>query len=316
MRAKRQRRHTHRGRRAIRIHTGRARDPVNCDENRRYKASPLHIQRKVLPDTRVAGLIPATAKDSLSESPPPPGISDSAAFAHKLPMQLQIIDPSTVRDISSQLLDDRGELKPVPSAVLEQTTDVERSVFGARHACYLLPTAELVTHLRELIGARSALEIGSGNGVLAKALGIPASDSYQQDRPDIAAYYQALRQKTIRYGENVQKRDALEAVRTLRPQVVVGAWVTHRYDPRRHWAEGNMDGVDEEALLELCEQYIFIGNDSVHAKKSIWRHPHRKAYLPFIFSRAKDGSKDFIAVWDGLAKPGLPTKENDLTKRS
>lgn len=232
-------------------------------------------------------------------------------------MELRVIDPSFVRDISNSLLDESGRLMPVPSAVLEQTTDLERAIFGARHACYVLPTLELVEHIQGLIGGRSAIEIGSGNGVLARALGILATDSHMQARPEIAAHYRALGQKTISYGEGVLRLDALEAVRTLKPQVVVGAWVTHRYDPKRHWAEGNADGIDEEALLELCEEYIFIGNDSVHAKKSIWRHPHRKTYLPFIFSRAKDGSKDFIAVWKGRMSSGLvPGKETGDPKVS
>lgn len=222
-----------------------------------------------------------------------------AAFGQNGCMDISILDPTTIRDISGLLLDPAGRLRVLPTAELEQTTALERALFGIRHACYVLPTQELVAHVKDLIGARTALEIGSGNGVLAEALGIPATDSHQQSRADIALLYAMLRHPVIRYGNNVQKLDALAAVRAHRPQVVVGAWVTHRYDPRRHWAEGNEDGIDEDELLTLCEQYIFIGNDSVHSKKSIWSRPHTKTYLPFVFSRAKEPGRDFIAVWEG-----------------
>lgn len=215
------------------------------------------------------------------------------------PMRLSIVDPSTVRDLAPLLLDDAGRLKVVPSSVLAETSDIERTLFGVRHACYVLPTVELVEHIRALIAGRTALEIGSGNGVLAAALGIPATDNLLQLRPDVAQYYQALRQPVIRYGKHVQRLDAHAAIAQFKPQVVVAAWVTHRYDPNRHWAEGNEDGVHEESVLAQCEQYIFIGNDAVHAKKSIWSRPHDKTYPPFVFSRARDGSKNFIAVWQG-----------------
>lgn len=221
-------------------------------------------------------------------------------------MQLTVIDPTQVRDISPLIVGPDGYPLVVPSATLEQTTPLERTLFCVQNGCYLLPTQELVAHVQGLIGNRRAIEIGAGNGVLSKALGIPATDSRQQERPDIAAYYRLLQQPTIRYGANVQKLDALAAVRSLKPQVVLAAWVTHRYDPRRHWAEGNEDGVDEEAVLAHCEHYVFIGNDSVHSKKSIWSRPHVKAYLPFVFSRAREAGRDFVAVWEGDLRKGLP----------
>lgn len=221
-------------------------------------------------------------------------------------MAISILDPTKIRDISELLLDQAGRLRVLPTAELEQTTAHERALFGVRHACYVLPTQELVAYVKGLIGDRTALEIGAGNGVLADALGIPATDSHLQTRPDIALLYAALRHAVIRYGANVQKLDALAAVRAHRPQVVVGAWVTHLYDPRRHWAEGNQDGVDEEELLTLCEQYVFIGNDSVHSKKAIWEKPHTKTYLPFVFSRAQVPGRDFIAVWEGSGQLTRP----------
>lgn len=210
-----------------------------------------------------------------------------------------ILNPADVRDISPLLLDEAGCLKIVNSSVLAATTREERAMFGVRHAFYGLPTIELIEHLKSLIAGRSAIEIGAGSGVLAQALGIPATDNRQQEWPSVQEYYAALRQPTIRYGDHVEALDAKAAVAKYKPQVVIASWVTHRYDPARHEAGGNQDGVDEVALLKHCEEYILIGNEKVHASKPLWALPHTKEQLPFLFSRAANGSADFIARWSG-----------------
>lgn len=210
-----------------------------------------------------------------------------------------ILNPADVRDISPLLLDEAGCLKIVSSSVLAATTREERAMFGVRHAFYGLPTIELIEHLKSLIAGRSAIEIGAGSGVLAQALGIPATDNRQQEWPSVQEYYAALRQPTIRYGDHVEALDAKAAVAKYKPQVVIASWVTHRYDPARHEAGGNQDGVDEVALLKHCEEYILIGNEKVHASKPLWALPHTKEQLPFLFSRAANGSADFIARWPG-----------------
>lgn len=207
------------------------------------------------------------------------------------------IDPNKIRDIAPLLLDEQGRLKVVDASVLAQTTREERALFGVRHAYYGLLTTELVEHVQSLIAGRSALEIGAGHGGLARALGIVATDNHQQSWPEIRAHYEMLRQPTIRYGENVLELDAAQAVAQFRPQVVVASWVTHRYDPRRHGAGGNQDGVCEEDIIRQCEMYIFIGNEQVHTHKSIWALPHEKIFPSWLYSRAVNGSRDFIAVW-------------------
>ncbi len=209
-----------------------------------------------------------------------------------------VLDPSRIRDISPLLLDEQGQLKVVPASVLAQTTREERALFGVRHAYYGFLTEELVAFLREFIGERTAIEIGAGHGGLARALGIPATDNRQQERDDIRAHYEMLRQPTIRYGHNVESLDAEQAVRRYQPQVVVASWVTHRYDPRRHGAGGNQDGVQEEDIIANCDAYVFIGNERVHAGKSIWALPHARQTPPWLYSRAGNGSPDFIAIWE------------------
>jgi hypothetical protein len=212
-------------------------------------------------------------------------------------MSARIIDPNAIRNIDSMFLDDLGGLKTVPASLYAETSVEERAVFGMRHGLYGFTTVEMIEFLQEKIGSRKAIEIGAGHGGLAKALGILATDNRMQERAEIRAYYEALNQPVVRYGSNVEKIDALDAVRKHKPEVVVASWVTHKYDPRNHAAGGNEFGVREEDIIANCETYIFIGNSKVHAGKPIWKLPHVKIQQDWIFSRAHNGSPDFIAIW-------------------
>ena len=172
-----------------------------------------------------------------------------------------------------------------------------KSVFCVRHGIYGFPTTELVEFLRERIEGRSAIEIGSGNGVLAEALGIPATDNRQQEDPAIRAHYDLIQQPVVQYGEHIEKLDAAQAIAKYKPEVVVASWVTHRFDPTRLDAGGSETGVDETALLRSCDTYLFVGNEQVHARKAIWALPHTKLTPPWLFSRAMNGSSDLAAIW-------------------
>ncbi len=210
---------------------------------------------------------------------------------------MYILNPAAVRDISDILLDAHGVLRVVPAAALEKTTPQERLAFGVRRGLYSFPTEELCAFLRGRIGGRTAIEIGAGPGVLAKALNIPATDNRQQEEPAMQAYYQSLRQSTVPYGEHVEKLDAAAAVKKYRPQVVVACWVTHRFDPQRPHAGGSTSGVTEASIIASCEEYIFVGNEHLHAHKPIWTLPHAKYTPPWLFSRAINRTRDFIAIW-------------------
>jgi hypothetical protein len=220
-----------------------------------------------------------------------------AALSQNPCMDAFAIDLTKVNDISNDLLDGRGRLRIVAARTLERTTAEERLLFGVQQGLYGLPTQELCDFLRARIAGRTAIEIGAGHGALAEALSIPATDNRQQKEEDLKAYYQDIGQPTVRYGDNVEKLDALAAVAKYRPQVVIACWVTHRFEPDNPEAGGSVTGVDEAALIAECEEYIFIGNERVHAPKPIWRLPHEKTTPSWLFSRAVNGSKDFIAIW-------------------
>jgi hypothetical protein len=195
------------------------------------------------------------------------------------------------------LLDGRGRLCVVPAATLASTTPEERLLFGVRHGIYSFPTQELCAHLRAVIGGRTAIEIGAGHGVLAQALGIPATDNRQQEDAAVRAYYQILGQPTVPYGEHVEKLDAAEAVAKYKPAVVIACWVTHAFDPDQPERGGSASGVDEASIVAACDEYVFVGNEQVHAPKPILALRHERDTPGWLYSRAMNGSRDFIAIW-------------------
>jgi hypothetical protein len=215
-------------------------------------------------------------------------------------VDLHHVDPSEHRDLAPYALDPHGQIKVLPAEFWRSTTREERAIFGVKHGIYGFPTVELVERLRQLIGSRRAIEIAAGHGQLAKALGIVATDNRMQEWDDIKRIYQDMGQPTVRYGSNVVTADARKAVRLFRPEVVVAQWVTHRFDSTRLDAGGNMFGVDEERIIKSVDTYILIGNEQVHAAKPIWRLPHCIEFPDYLYSRAFNSSRDFIAIWGSL----------------
>jgi hypothetical protein len=203
------------------------------------------------------------------------------------------MDPTTVRDISPEVLDENGRMRVLPAAYWATTTMHERVLFGHRHAVYSFPTVELVDRLHELIAGRPAIEVGAGHGVLAEALGFPATDSRMQEKEPARSWYQDRGLPIVRYGPDVVEADASRAVRRFRPEVVIGCWVSHKSP------NGNPVGLDEEDILRHCQLYIVVGNEFVHRDKPIWKRPHTIEYPSYLYSRAGNGSREFIACWPG-----------------
>lgn len=208
-----------------------------------------------------------------------------------------ILQKTGTRELQPDLLDSAGRLKVMPASYYAGTTRQERAIFGVETASYILPTTELVEWVKARIAGRTALEIGSGNGVLAEALGIRATDNHMQTMPQVAAFYAAAQQPTIKYGPNVERIAALAAIKRYKPQVVVSAWVTQLFDPNKPEVGGNMFGVHEQTIIDGCDEYIFIGNEKVHSGKSIWLQMHDIIYPEWLYSRAINGSREFIATW-------------------
>lgn len=216
------------------------------------------------------------------------------------PQQAEELSPDAVLQgglLDDTLLDDFGRLRVLPVTEIDRLDRQAVRAWCHLRGVYLLPTAELIAWLHERIGERSAIEIGSGNGALGRALGIPRTDSRVQEGA-AKAFHEATRQPPVRYGDDVVRLEAAEAVRVHRPQVVVAAWVTHKLPddaPRR--AVGCAFGVCEDQIARRVEEYIMIGNLRVHAEKPLLRQPHEEFRLPFIRSRARDPGADRAWSW-------------------
>lgn len=216
-----------------------------------------------------------------------------------MPFELYAFDTRGLRDLAPDCLAEDGRLRIMPASYYAAVKREERAWFANRYAFYCLPTVELADWLREFIAERPAIEIGSGNGVLAQFLGIPATDSRIQDDPGIRAYYKVMRQAPVNYGPNVERIEALDAVKKYKPEVVLGCWMTHRFDPRDPEREGNAVGPDFTAILKLCKQLVLIGNELVHAKNPLLNRPHTMLYPPWLYARSFNYGREFIAIWDG-----------------
>jgi len=213
---------------------------------------------------------------------------------------LYAIDYANTRDLSPLAINPAGRLKVLPTSFWAGTTAAERFALGARHGLYSYPTTELVERLTAIIDGRKAIEIGAGHGQLARALGITATDSKEQQGVAHKLLYGLQGQRTVKYGPDVVTMDGNTAVHHYQPQVVIACWVTQDATGA-HWkpGSGKLNGIDEGDIIANCETYVFIGNEEVHADKHIWGLPHAIEYPDCVVSRAINGTRDFIAVWPG-----------------
>ena len=193
--------------------------------------------------------------------------------------------------------DERGRLEVVPASTYRAFTPRQRSIWCVLRGYYCLPTTELIEALGPLLES-PAIEIGAGNGALGRALSIPMTDSYQQTDPRVREHYQRLRQQTVPYEPDVERLDSSDAINRYQPATVLGAWVTHRYDPNCHHRGGNEAGIDESAILQAPAgvRYVFVGHRRVHQSKPILGVPHQTLEPDGLFSRALD-PHDVIWVW-------------------
>lgn len=211
-----------------------------------------------------------------------------------------VLNKVDITYLEELLFDAEGCLRVLPYNDLKDIPQEHLSVFCVYNGIYTLPTQELVDFLSEEIGEAQdrTVEIGAGNGVLGRALGIKSTDNLMQLTPDIKAYYESLGQAIVSYGDNVEKLDAMQAVKKYSPEIVIAAWVTHKYNAREHWRGGNAMGVDENTLLKKVKKYIMVGNVSVHGKKPILSLPHRTILAPWILSRSVSSDQNLIYIWE------------------
>lgn len=197
------------------------------------------------------------------------------------------------------LLDDKGRMKLHPAEFYRPLSLLELRAWANLRGRYGFPTVELVSWLKDKIGGRKALEIGAGNGDLGHHLGVPMTDSYQQvEDKETVAYLNLYGIKGTAPPPDVEKEDGENAVRRRKPQVVIGCYVTEKYDPKNPSGSGNYRGVRYDYVIDRCETFILIGNELVHGQNKALRLPHQKLHFPWLMSRAQMPELNRIWVWE------------------
>ena len=196
------------------------------------------------------------------------------------------------------LLFKNGEFQLVSAKEILKFSEAHIVQFGSKYALYTIPTLELIKALRELIGEDRAVEIGSGVGIIGKALGIRCTDNFCQERPELKKHYQKYHQQTVNYGPHVLKRDAEWVAKKWRPDVILGSWITHRYS--EELKSGNAYGPDEEIILNHCKRYILLGNAKTHDVKPIMKYnPQIISDFPGYITRSTSPKDNKVYIWTG-----------------
>ncbi len=197
------------------------------------------------------------------------------------------------------LLDENGNLKILNHHEYDKFDENSLRLFCHYYARYLLPTKELIDFIKkEVIGDKFAIEIGAGSGDFGRHLGIKMTDNHCQELPQVKIFYELTQQPTIRYGKDVEKIDALDAVIKYKPDIVIGSWITQWIDPNipPPGGGGNVYGVKEDEILRYVKKYVLIGSEKIHKHKFIMKsHKFEKITPNFIRSRRTD---NHIWIWE------------------
>lgn len=213
-------------------------------------------------------------------------------------MKIEILRADDPDYLDKTLLDESGQVRILPSSVIRVLDQDHLRLWLHKRGVYQLPTTELIDWLGDRIAGRKAIEIGSGNGAIGRALGITRTDNFCQTWPDVKLQYAMTGQPTVGYGRDVIRLAAAEALAIYRPQVVVACWVTHLYREEENWRAGNTYGVDEEALLDSgIETYVHVGATTSHDKKRILERAHEEFRFDWLCGRGKPQDR-VIWVWE------------------
>lgn len=210
------------------------------------------------------------------------------------------IEKQDISELESEALDSDGALQVMTSAFYARFDQDQLIWFCVQYGLYLLPTVELVLALRQLIRGRKAIEVGAGNGCLGRALGIRMFDNFHQLwDPNTKEFMRSVRQPVVKYGADVERCDGAKAVRLRKPEVVIGAWNTNKYEERYHERDGNVIGIDARAIVRRAH-YIMVGSTDVHKNNHLVLEakPEVLKWKPtIIYSRCYDASSNVVFLW-------------------
>ena len=189
------------------------------------------------------------------------------------------------------------EMKILPAAVWESFPWGEMRLLLHETGTYVVPTEELIDYLDKLIGEESAIEICAGNGFIGRELGIPVTDSYQQqDDKASVLLYSLAQQPTIKYPKDVIKLEANKAVDRFRPHTVLACYATHKW--RYDTMSGNDKGVDYRKLIRKIKRLILVGNTEIHKDNPLMELPHEEIILPGLITRSARPETNRIFIWE------------------
>lgn len=201
------------------------------------------------------------------------------------------------------LLDPEGRIRLLPFAEYGKIDRDHVRLWMHKTARYTLPTVEMIAWLRAQIGARTAIEVGCGNGDIYWHLGIRGTDSGIQAAPGaVRAFMLTTHQPTTTPRPDVELIEAEDAVKKYRPQVVIASYLTRRFVTRGQnpdkegKAQASIVGAREEQIVHRCNTYIHIGNRNTHGEKRILKWPHEEIAPGWLVTRG-DPAKDVIYVW-------------------
>ena len=198
-------------------------------------------------------------------------------------------------ELDNIFLDDDGLVKVLPAEIYRAVcTPEELKLWCHLRAVYQLPTTELIDFISNHIEGK-AIEIGSGNGSIGRALNIPMTDSKLQEVDEIKTYYTACGQPIVEYPKDIIHMEANKAINRFKPNTVIACWVTEwSKNPSKktsYW------GVDEINVL-YGKKYILVGNSDIHGDKKILQFKHEVFQYPWILSRATNQNNNMIWIWD------------------
>lgn len=213
-----------------------------------------------------------------------------------------ISNKADIARLEKLFLDTLGRVIPVAAAALKEFKQEDISAFCHLYAIYQVPTIELIDWLRcELedflypkAWGHKVIEIGAGNGCIARNIPIAATDNFLQRQEHIKSYYKRLGQPVIQYGEDVVNLEASKAVATFKPAVVIGCWVT-QYGATDMVVDSSRLGIKELDFAGKVKRYIMIGNEDIHRRKLVLKEFSYKALkFDWLYSRHLVREKNVI----------------------
>lgn len=208
-----------------------------------------------------------------------------------------IVDTNVSTERIRATVMDRREMKILPASVWESFSWSEVRMLLHQTGTYVVPTEELIDYLDKLIGEESAIEICAGNGFIGRELGVPVTDSYQQqDDKESVLFYKLAGQPTIKYPKDVIKLEANKAVDRFHPHTVLACYATHKW--RYDTMSGNDKGVDFRKLISKIKRLILVGNTEIHKDNPLMEIPHEEIIVPGLITRSARPETNRIFIWE------------------